>query len=72
MALKTPQVMKTPIQTVVKIRLRHKEFGMTAGLPSRSCRPTQKMKTGIRASDTKSIDRVTGCFILDPLSLIKL
>jgi hypothetical protein len=72
MALKTPHVMKTPTQMVVKIRLRHREFGTTAGLPSRSCRPTQYMKHGIKARDIMSVERVAGCLMLDPLSLIKL
>jgi hypothetical protein len=34
MALKTPQVIKTPRQMTLKIRFFHSEFGMIAGRPS--------------------------------------
>jgi len=72
MALKTPQVIKTPMQTVVKMRLRHTEFGIMAGRPSFSCRPTQKMKVGISAREIKRVARGTGLRIAVELSLIKL
>jgi hypothetical protein len=47
-ALKLPHVKKTATQIVVKTRFRQSEFGMMAGLPNRSWRPTHQMKAGMR------------------------
>lgn len=66
-ALKTPQVRNTPIQIHVKIRFRHSELGITAGRPSFSCRPTQRMKAGMSAMETMSKASVAGDLMLDVL-----
>ena len=55
--------MKTPMQITLKIRLRHSELGITAGRPSFSWRPTQRMKDGIRATPRIRVDSVSGSLI---------
>ena len=53
-ALKAPHARKTSMQMLVKTLFRHSELGIMAGRPSFSCRPTQKVNAGIRAT---AIDR---------------
>lgn len=60
------------MQMVVKIRLRHRELGITAGLPSFSCRPTQYMNAGMSAIEMINVARVAGCLMLLELSLMRL
>jgi hypothetical protein len=71
-ALKTPHVMKTPMQTTLKMRFRQREFGMMAGRPSLSCRPTQSMNPGIRHIAVIRRPRVVGSRILPVSSEIRL
>lgn len=62
--------MKTPAQMTLKMRLRQREFGITAGRPSFSCRPTQRMKEGIRTMPRTSRESVSGSLILSvPLDI---
>lgn len=46
--------------------------GMIAGLPRRSCLPTQKMKLGTRAIDVTSKAMLEGCLISAVLPVIEL
>jgi hypothetical protein len=58
------------MQTLVNSGLRQIEFGMMAGLPSRSCRPTQKIKAGISAIDIDKSAAFGGCRMVDVLEVI--
>lgn len=49
------QQKNTLMQMQVKGTFDHSEFGMTAGLPRRSCRPTQSTKAGSSAMATERI-----------------
>lgn len=63
-ALKTPQTTKTPTQMTLKMRFRQREFGITAGRPSFSCRPTQSINEGMRATPRTNRESVSGSLIL--------
>lgn len=53
--LSAPHIRKTLMQTLAKILLLHNEFGISAGLPRRSWRPTHR--TNANMSVTERIDR---------------
>ena len=48
------------------------EFGIRAGLPSRSWRPTQKMNAGTRRSETARRARLSASRIFERLAVIDL
>lgn len=56
----------------MKMRLRHSEFGITAGFPSRSWRPTQITKAGANVTDNINVTSVPDLVMLDTLSVIVL
>lgn len=62
-ALNAPQVRKTLMQMLVKTLFRHREFGMRAGRPRRSCLPTQTMKAGINAKPVERSAMMRGSWI---------
>jgi hypothetical protein len=72
MPLKMPHVMKTPMQITVKMRLRQRDGGITAGRLSFSCRETQKMKVGIRAREVRRRVSVAGEVMLVVLDVMEL
>lgn len=71
-ALKAPHIMKTARQIVVNVLFRQSEFGIMAGRPMRSCRPTQSMKHGIRANEILSRTILDGSLMSDVLPVIVL
>lgn len=64
--------MKTARQIVVKVLLRQSEFGIMAGRPSRSWRPTHRMNTGIKANEMLRRAMLEGSLISEVLPVIVL
>jgi len=66
-ALKEPQARKTSMHMLVKILLRHSEFGMMAGRPIFSCRPTHIAKAGRSARAVERHAMFKGDLMLETL-----
>lgn len=70
--LKAAHVKNTATQTLVKATFLHSEFGMIAGLPLRSCFPTQNTKAGSRARPILRMMILEASFSLDVLAVMTL